>query len=991
MKFHFVPFICLTLAATSHALPGLSSVWERLYNSNEPFSETNPDHLPTADPDGDGFTNAQESAAGTDPFSGLPPEGMPQLRIAPHLWLPNQYTLSLSSSRPGKNYLLSHSTTLQTGGWTPFPEAIPGDGNELRIDFQPETPGEETPPEKAFFRATISDQPNPGGPYTPWELGILSTHPDIADALLPPSGGTYPPDGSDEPPPDPDSDGTGPSDRYDAAPRDSRIDWLKSPQAKYLHIPVSGLPAGFQAIDVSDSGKILFGRTTAVNDYATEPVGFVWDPAAPPANRLTPVTFTPTDFTLTFRKTTYTPTGSEVTYVSEDAPLPEALPPGSPEPPSRPITLAVSMRAIGHDGSLLANAYYNRSENTGNSEGSTYHVDTKVTFLWSAGQYGACRMLGENRGFRQQGEVRTCDHTAGFYTTEETINNIKQQITRAVITEQTLHNNGSAPLNIRAIRTDNLASSTLTGQSGRLGDTDPWPAITRTGRVLIRDYSNNILTYHLCGTAPFETLPTGTLFTTVSDLPDGSAPFQWGLGTHGQSFRFRVGNGFEGVTSATHVLQWDRQGNGIGSDATRALWSNTRWYSLAEITGLLPNTFNDQVPRKITPHGLIWIGNETRTQNALLIPVEIIVPDLDHNEIESDLLVGADELKVAKMEHSLDANGVLYIDDDPHRFHIRIPSPLGGSNASALIGTVENPDAAYNDNPTEIPLEATPYAIWSQSQMLVSDEIDDAADGVDDRVGDRTHKVQLGGKVEVASIKLGENTYPLGMKIPVKKKKRIEGKIVLVGSANTYGVAVLNIFKSKAQERFAQLGIDCESLTITNMDVPDGVLETEVRYDGMGGFVISGKTGFYVHGDVKKLVDKAILENKRGSVTVFIVQNIGDDEPMGFAITERKTHPDEIQYANVAVVSVEKTLAQNSHPFTLAHEVGHVITNHGHYGIPNFGESPNDYYGADPQDHKIEHNLMKGEGTSPANTLGASKRLHTEQLKMLQNELLVEP
>ena len=55
---------------------GMSDVWERFYNRANPgalFDPANPDHAPGADPDGDGWTNLQESVAGTDPFAGIPP------------------------------------------------------------------------------------------------------------------------------------------------------------------------------------------------------------------------------------------------------------------------------------------------------------------------------------------------------------------------------------------------------------------------------------------------------------------------------------------------------------------------------------------------------------------------------------------------------------------------------------------------------------------------------------------------------------------------------------------------------------------------------------------------------------------------------------------------------------------------------------------------------------------------------------------------------
>ncbi len=54
---------------------GLSDPWEKAYNQGFLFPNT---FDPQADPDHDGWTNAQEAGAGTDPFSPNPPRGLIQ-------------------------------------------------------------------------------------------------------------------------------------------------------------------------------------------------------------------------------------------------------------------------------------------------------------------------------------------------------------------------------------------------------------------------------------------------------------------------------------------------------------------------------------------------------------------------------------------------------------------------------------------------------------------------------------------------------------------------------------------------------------------------------------------------------------------------------------------------------------------------------------------------------------------------------------------------
>ncbi|MBX3740428.1 MAG: hypothetical protein KF712_05515 [Akkermansiaceae bacterium] len=301
------------------------------------------------------------------------------------------------------------------------------------------------------------------------------------------------------------------------------------------------------------------------------------------------------------------------------------------------------------------------------------------------------------------------------------------------------------------------------------------------------------------------------------------------------------------------------------------------------------------------------------------------------------------------------------------------------------IRAFRNPDGAYNDPATEIPLTANPFQQESQSQLLVSDAVDDSADGPDEGPGDRTHRIQLGGDVEISTIQIGAVTYPLGMKVLVKVRKRIEGKIIMVGDTNM-SFAAVDRFKKVAKERLAQVGVDFD-LTITSMDVPDGLDDEEVRYDGMGGFSINGYTGHYVHPDVKKLVDKAITDGKRGIITVFVVRNIMSPD-RGFAMRRGWRHPSEMVYGDVAVISEQKTV--NGHDFTLVHEVGHIITDAGHYGIADPEESDTDYYG-EGIGHLFDHNLMRSGGTSGTNALDSSKRLYNLQQKMLVNELMVDP
>jgi len=52
---------------------GLSDTWEKAQNNGYLFSEV---FDPETDSDSDGWNNAQEAAAGTDPFDPNPPDGL---------------------------------------------------------------------------------------------------------------------------------------------------------------------------------------------------------------------------------------------------------------------------------------------------------------------------------------------------------------------------------------------------------------------------------------------------------------------------------------------------------------------------------------------------------------------------------------------------------------------------------------------------------------------------------------------------------------------------------------------------------------------------------------------------------------------------------------------------------------------------------------------------------------------------------------------------
>lgn len=94
----------LALASVSRAdidsnANGVSDVWERMFNGGELFTTLDM----KADPDGDGWSNAKEALAGTNPFHSAPPLGLLQTEITAHPRVAGTFTLSWNSGRGQTN------------------------------------------------------------------------------------------------------------------------------------------------------------------------------------------------------------------------------------------------------------------------------------------------------------------------------------------------------------------------------------------------------------------------------------------------------------------------------------------------------------------------------------------------------------------------------------------------------------------------------------------------------------------------------------------------------------------------------------------------------------------------------------------------------------------------------------------------------------------------------------------------------------------------
>ncbi len=143
---------------------GLSDVWERAHNNNQLFPNA---YDLQADPDGDGWTNLQEAAAGTSPFNANTPGGFVQPIIihfpAVYIAGPNgeQELLTPEAisinwrTKIGKLYTLQYSLDLSQDSWNPLGSSDRATNTETTT-FVPLTQDDGTTPERMFWRVEIS-------------------------------------------------------------------------------------------------------------------------------------------------------------------------------------------------------------------------------------------------------------------------------------------------------------------------------------------------------------------------------------------------------------------------------------------------------------------------------------------------------------------------------------------------------------------------------------------------------------------------------------------------------------------------------------------------------------------------------------------------------------------------------------------------------------------------------------------------------------------
>jgi hypothetical protein len=374
----------------------------------------------------------------------------------------------------------------------------------------------------------------------------------------------------------------------------------------------------------------------------------------------------------------------------------------------------------------------------------------------------------------------------------------------------------------------------------------------------------------------------------------------------------------------------------------------------------------------LAPHTHSHGTNLVVDKKVNIVRVEIV--DKDKNPIS--------KLKIGKMSETgvlsgIEASAMLDIDRDSDRFFVRVKGGAALGGISVKVSTTDNPEAAYNDNVTQIDLVPDGADAVSKSMLLVSDDVDDdhPVDSIaDDVTGDRTHKIQLGGNFKIEEIKIGTGAWQaLGTKVPVPFEKTVNVRLVNC----KYGVlrgpcwnpSEITFLKAVLKERYAQVGIKLN------------FSEAAGSWIGFSGWLDPGEFPIEVIGEVLDIpqLTKDIIDDgpviSQNEVAFYLVRRLnlpGTDLAYGVAIPPKYLSFENIDYGNkILIGSMDAGYSQH---FTGSHELLHILTDAKH---------------GDFQTEFDDNKMLWHTPGSRMDTINSTKRVSKNQSdKILLNNLL---
>jgi hypothetical protein len=159
---------------------GMSDVWEALHGFPITSGTVPANHAPGADPDQDGWSNLEESEAGTDPNNADAPGGMLRPTMLRH---PDFESVVIVSwpSLAGKSYTLLTSPDLNSGTWSAVDVPMMGTGEVIEVGMET-LHSDGSRPEKLFWRVTVTDVDSDGDLVSDWDELQLGLDPHLADS-----------------------------------------------------------------------------------------------------------------------------------------------------------------------------------------------------------------------------------------------------------------------------------------------------------------------------------------------------------------------------------------------------------------------------------------------------------------------------------------------------------------------------------------------------------------------------------------------------------------------------------------------------------------------------------------------------------------------------------------------------------------------------------------------------------------------------------------
>ena len=293
-----------------------------------------------------------------------------------------------------------------------------------------------------------------------------------------------------------------------------------------------------------------------------------------------------------------------------------------------------------------------------------------------------------------------------------------------------------------------------------------------------------------------------------------------------------------------------------------------------------------------------------------------------------------------------------FIDRDPDRFNVWVYDrgkwEVGDKHTQAKISTTNEAGfTKYNDDPTAVDFVRYTGSdkgggwYWSDSQMLVSNDIDDDYESapylqVDDAgpgaeglpkngygpgftwlKSDRTHTVALRGKIH-AEYAAGGKTVIDTKTVPVTKVVNVHALCVTLGVGNPPWISTADAVDAinKANEQYAQVGILLVP-TADNLDAPaklnlgDGLkIGTDNKYDAEEIELFSGLT--------------VPPQGGRDRIEMFFI-NYFTARPDLAGLSYTASGASEAKYADVIVMPT-----QFMGPLTIGHEIGHILLDPGY-------------------------------------------------------------